>query len=96
MSLVCVAPIPSEEEIKTLWKRIEAANHSLGIKEIGEGSTCFEHCFEFWGTWKIQNAEKINIADLKNAENWPNGTKILDVGLKPAWPRKDIEDFPTN
>ena len=85
--------VKPEEEIKTLWKRIEAANHSLGIKEIGEGSTCFEHCFEFWGTWKIQNAEKINIAVLKNAENWPNGTKILDVELKPGWPRKDTVDF---
>ena len=76
--------VKPEEEVKTLWKLIEAANHGIGIKEIGEGSTCFEHCFEFWGTWKVQNNSKLSIDVLKNTANWPKGVKILDVELKPA------------
>ena len=76
--------VKPEEEVKTFWKLIEAANHGIGIKEIGEGSTCFEHCFEFWGMWKVQKNVELSIHALKNTANWPKGVKILDVELKPA------------
>ena len=76
--------VKPEEEVKTLWKLIEAANHGIGIKEIGEGSTCFEHCFEFWGIWKVQNDVNMSKDALKDTANWPKGVKILDVELKPA------------
>ena len=75
--------VKPEDDVKTLWKLIENANKAIGIKEIGEGSTYFEHSYEFWGTWKLEKPEKINIEILKNAENWPKGTKILELEVKP-------------
>ena len=39
-----------EKELKTLWELIKSDNKTIGIEEIGEGSTTFEHCFELWGT----------------------------------------------
>ena len=47
--------VDPEEEVKNIWKSIEEANETIGIKEIGEGSTCFEHSYEFWGSWKVEN-----------------------------------------
>ena len=47
--------VDPEEEVKNIWKSIEEANKTIGIKEIGEGSTCFEHSYEFWGSWKVEN-----------------------------------------
>ena len=71
--------IEPEKECKTLWEKIEATNKAIGIKEIGEGSTCFEHCYEFWGTWKVEKKGGTHFDVLKNEQNWPKGTKILEV-----------------
>ena len=71
-----------EEEVKNIWKSIEEANKTIGIKEIGEGSTCFEHYYEFWGSWKIENGCKLTTEVLKNSNNWPKGTKIRDLKVK--------------
>ena len=67
-----------ENEVKFLWEKIKSDDKLKGIHEIGEGSTCFEHCYEFWGTWKIMKPG-LSIDFLKNAENWPKGIKILEV-----------------
>jgi hypothetical protein len=75
------AVVEPDKEVKTLWDKIKMDNKIKGIEEIGEGSTCFEHCFEFWGTWKVQK-EGITIDFLKKSENWPKGIKITEV--KPA------------
>ena len=69
------------KEVKTLWEALKVDNEVKGIEEIGEGSTCFEHSFEFWGTWKTKKPE-INSDFLRKSENWPRGIKILEV--KPA------------
>ena len=37
-----------------MWEMINNENKAKGIKEIGEGSTCFEHSYEFWGTWRVE------------------------------------------
>ena len=73
--------VEPEKHVKILWDMLEADNKAKGIEEIGEGSTCFEHCFEFWGTWKVKK-EGITVDFLKNSENWPKGIKITEV--KPA------------
>lgn len=73
--------VEPEKDVKTLWELLKRDNTEKGIEEIGEGSTCFEHCFEFWGKWKINNPE-ITSDFLKNSENWPKGVKIIEV--KPA------------
>ena len=39
--------VEPEKEVKTLWDMLKSDNKVKGIEEIGEGSTCFEHCFEF-------------------------------------------------
>ena len=26
----------------------------IEILEIGDGSTCFKYCFEFWGSWNVK------------------------------------------
>ena len=67
-----------EKEVKFLWEKIKSDNELKGIHEIGEGSTCFEHCYEFWGTWQIMKPG-ISIDFLKNEANWPSGIKILEV-----------------
>ena len=69
------------KEVKILWESLERINKEMGIEEIGEGSTCFEHCFEFWGTWRVKK-DGMTIDFLKNSENWPKGVKITEV--KPA------------
>ena len=71
-----------EEEVKNLWKNIEEANKIIGIKEIGEGSTCFEHCYEFWGSWKIETGSKLTTEVLKSPNSWPEGTRIRDLKVK--------------
>ena len=71
-----------EEEAKNLWKSIEDTNKTLGIKEIGEGSTCFEHCYEFWGSWKIETGSKLTTEVLKSPNSWPEGTRIRDLKVK--------------
>ena len=63
------------------WEALKEDNEKKGIEEIGEGSTCFEHYFEFWGTWKVKKKE-IKSDFLKNSVNWPRGIEILEV--KPA------------
>ena len=73
--------VEPDKEVKILWEILTRDNKAKGIEEIGEGSTCFEHCFEFWGTWKLKR-EGITLDFLKNSENWPKGVKIREV--KPA------------
>ena len=64
--------------MKVLWDDIKTVNSEIGIEEIGEGSSCFEHFFEFWGTWQVKK-ENITLDYLKNSENWPRGVKITKV-----------------
>ena len=73
--------VDPNKELKLLWEMLERDNKEKGIEEIGEGSTCFEHNFEFWGTWKIVTPG-ITLKNLKNLENWPKGIKSIEV--KPA------------
>ena len=40
--------VEPDKEVKTLWEELTSDNKSKRIEEIGEGSTCFEHCSEFW------------------------------------------------
>ena len=70
--------VEPEKESKALWDIIEKDNVLKGIEEIGDGSTCFEHSFEFWGTWRVKQ-EGITEDFLKDSENWPNGIKITKV-----------------
>ena len=74
--------IVGENKNRNLWKSIDEANKKIGIKEIGEGSTCFEHYYEFWGSWKIENGSKLTIEVLRNPSNWPKETKIRDVNVR--------------
>ena len=53
------------KEVKTLWEKLKKDNEITGFEEIVEGSSCFEHCFEFWGTWKVKK-EGITIDYLKS------------------------------
>ena len=71
--------VKPEEEVKTLWEKIKKENEAKGIREIGEGSTCFEHLYEFWGTWKVEKPGKNTLEFLKDSANWPKGIKILEV-----------------
>ena len=50
-----------------------------GIKEIGEGSMCFEHFYEFWGTWKVEKPGEDTLQFLKDSVYWRNGIKVLEV-----------------
>ena len=70
--------VEPDKEFKTLWEEIKRDNDLKGIEEIGEGSATFEHCFEFWGTWKIKKPG-LTRKSLENSDNWPNGIKITDV-----------------
>ena len=74
------AVVEPEKEIKTLWEILKKDNESKEIEEIGDGSTCFEHVFEFWGTWRVKAGMKESF--LQDSRNWPKGIKILEV--KPA------------
>ena len=71
--------VEPEKELKVLWEKIKTENEAKGIKEIGEGSTCFEHFYEFWGTWKVEKPRRNILEFLKSSENWPKGIKILEV-----------------
>ena len=75
------ATVEPQKEIKTLWENLKNDNEIKGIEEIGDGSTCFEHIFEFWGTWKIKKPG-INKEYLEDSKNWPKGIQIIEV--KPA------------
>ena len=66
------------KEAKIMWEAIKNESDAMGIEEIGEASATFEHCFEFWGTWRIKKPGilKNYIAD---SDNWPKGIKIIDI-----------------
>ena len=66
-------------DVKVLWEALEADNESKGIKEIGDGSTCSEHCLEFWGTWEIKPGKRIDETYLKKSVNWPKCVTIQKV-----------------
>ena len=70
--------VEPDKEFKTLWEQIKRDNDLKGIEEIGEGSATFEHCFEFWGTWRIKKPG-LTINFLENSDNWPHGIKITEV-----------------
>ena len=70
--------VDPEGEVKVLWEKLKNMGKVEGIEEIGEGSTCFEHHFEFWGTWRVKK-EGITEEFLKNNRNWPKGVKITNV-----------------
>ena len=67
--------------MKALWEEIKIMNHEKGIEEIGEGSTCFEHHFDFWGTWIVKK-DDVSVEKMENLESWPKGVRITQV--KPA------------
>ena len=46
--------IDPEAEVKQLWELLKKENDYNEMEEIGEGSTCFEHHFEFWGVWRVK------------------------------------------
>ena len=70
--------IEPQNVMKVLWDDIKTVNSEISIEEIGEGSSCFEHFFQFWGTWQVKK-ENITLDYLKNSENWPRGVKITKV-----------------
>ena len=72
--------VDPNKEVKLLWEALEKDNKEKGIEEIGEGSTCFEHHFEFWGTWKIMKPG-ITVEFSQNPENWPKGIKNIEESL---------------
>ena len=49
--------VEAEKEVKHLWEVLKEDNEMKDIEEIGEGSTCFEQHFEFWGMWKVKKKE---------------------------------------
>ena len=67
-----------EKEVKLMWDIIKYESEKMGIEEIGEASATFEHCFEFWGTWKIKKPG-VKLKYLQNSENWSKGIKITEV-----------------
>ena len=67
-----------EEDVKIMWDAIKKESDIKGIEEIGEASATFEHCFEFWGTWRVKKPG-ITLKYLENSENWTQGIKITKV-----------------
>jgi hypothetical protein len=67
--------VEPEKEIKVFWEMITNKNIAKGIKEIGEGSTCLEHSYEFWGTWRVEKRGRYTLEVLKCPENWPRVSK---------------------
>ena len=67
-----------EEEVKLMWDIIKKESENKGIEEMGDASATFEHCFEFWGTWKIRKPG-MKLKYLQNSENWTKGFKITEV-----------------
>ena len=61
-----------------MWEAIKKESDMKGIEEIGEASATFEHCFEFWGTWRVKKPG-ITLKYLENSENWTQGIKITKV-----------------
>ena len=72
-----VKPVEPEQEIKTLWELLKQDNDTKEMNEIGEGSTCFEHHYEFWGTWRVKPGTRQEF--LEDSGNWPKGVKIIEV-----------------
>ena len=66
------------EEVNQMWDIIKNESNKKGIEEIGEASATLEHCFGFWGTWKVKKPGLI-LNHLKNSKNWPKGIKITKV-----------------
>ena len=67
-----------EKEVKLMWNLIKYESEKIGIEGIGEASATFEHCFEFWGTWKIKKPG-LKLKYLQNSENWSKGIRITEV-----------------
>ena len=67
-----------EEEVKIMWEAIKNDSKLKGIEEIGEASATFEHCFEFWGTWRVMKPG-LTLKYLENSENWTQGINITKV-----------------
>ena len=61
-----------------MWEAIKKYGGIKGIKEIGEASATFEHCFKFWGTWRVMKLG-LKLKYLENLENWTKGIKITKV-----------------
>ena len=60
-----------------LWEALKKENDVAGMVEIGDGSTVFEHHYEFWGTWRVKPGTSQQF--LKDPKNWPVGVKITEV-----------------
>ena len=71
--------VEPKNDLKNMWEVLKEGNKKVGIEEIGEGSACFEHCLEFWGTWRSKTLRDTKF--FKNNDNWPKGVKILEVKL---------------
>ena len=69
--------VEPKNDLKNMWEILKKENEKVGIEEIGEGSACFEHCLEFWGTWRSKTSR--NTEFFKDTNNWPKGVKILEV-----------------
>ena len=61
-----------------MWEAIRNESDKKGIEEIGEASASFEHCFEFWGTWRVKKPG-ITLKYLENSKNWSKGIKITQI-----------------
>ena len=61
-----------------MWDLIKKESENKGIEEMGDASATFEHCFEFWGTWKIKKPG-MKLKYLQNSENWTKRFKITEV-----------------
>ena len=71
------AIVEPEREVKALWELLKQDNETKEMEEIGEGSTCFEHHYEFWGTWRVKPGTSQEF--LEESGNWPKGVKIIEV-----------------
>ena len=69
-----------EEEVKIMWEAIKNDSEMKGIEEIGEASATFEHCFEFWGTWRVMKPG-LTLKYLEHSENWTNQPIICTINL---------------
>ena len=69
-----------EEEVKIMWEAIKNYSERKGIEEIGEASATFEHCFEFWGIWRVMKPG-LTLKYLEHSENWTNQPIICTINL---------------
>ena len=67
-----------EKEVKMMWDILKRESETKGIEEIGKASAIFEHCFEFWGTWRVKKPG-LTVKQVSYSDNWPNGVKIIDA-----------------